>query len=521
MLSSEQIMTTTANGAISHPRTGSACLDYFSKCLARSKASATPDEEIKRIASAAWDESPLDLMRLLAHKRDCRGGAGERHVSKVTWRWLVEEHYSTALLNLRHVPFYGRWKDLVDYFMNTAAENAALELFSTQLSTDIETLNRVHQELELSENATRELQKTLGTISLAAKWAPTEGGSRDRLTKCSHKLASILRTKMGLGEEPSHSKLMKWYRTSVISPLRDSIGVVERLMCLQKWTEIDFSKVPSKALLLYSKKCFPAHAAERFAQWQQDVLAGRAKMNASQVDPYEVVHQLIHNPSPAALPTLEAFYQKQVEELRSKGDLGDSLVMADVSGSMAGTPMTVSVSMAIWMSALASAPFRDVFLTFESTPRFVDLSACSTLQEKVNCTLRAPWGGSTDLQAAFELLLSRAIEKRVSSDEMPKKLFIVSDMQFDVAGGGNLFTNYETIVAKYRASGYTIPEIVFWNVSGIINDTPVTRDTRGVAMISGFSKSLIGMFLTGKPIPSPYEVMRLAIDNERYARMTI
>lgn len=534
-------MTTTANGALSHASTGSARLNYFSKALSRDKAHATSDSDIELMAAAAWDESPLDLLKLMAHKRDCRGGAGERHVARVTWKWLANNHPADALVNLPHMAFFGRWDDHLD-LVGTPLESAALQLMAEQLVHDMEVLKSSTSALERIPSDTldetliaerKEAVKQLGTLSLAAKWAPTEGGAADKHTtengsRVSTALAQLAWSyahRAGGLTAPAVTPttvqtVMKWYRTQILSPLRDATNVVERLMCASKWDEIKFEKVPSKAMSLYARKCFPKHEPERFAQWQADVLAGRAKMNTSQVDPYEVVGRLVQGKAtPEEIPTLEAFYQKQVAELRTRGDLGNTVVLADVSGSMAGTPMCVSVAMAIWMSALAKPPYRDSFITFESAPRFVSCEA-ETLVEKVRKVMESPWGGSTNLQAAFNLILNRAVDTHLVPEEMPRRLIIVSDMQFNMACESNFLTNYEVIRSKYRTAGYTMPEIVFWNVNGATTDCPVTKDTPGVALVGGFSKDLINLFLKNEPIRSPYDLMRATIDAERYSRIT-
>jgi len=525
-------MTVTENGAISNIDTGSSCLDYFSKAMSRDKEHCTPDETIVSMLNSAWKESPRDVLRLIAHKRDCRGGAGERHVACVSWKWLATNHPRIADANLENVPFYGRWQDLLDYFIDTPLEEQALDLMVSQLLNDYKTMRSAHRMIESltdeSDNSIREeAAKKLGTLTLCAKWAPSEGCKYDKIKRAgagrypvSHIVARKLYNKFN-PSEAVHNHRMKWYR-GVLSELRDSTNVVERLLCMKKWDDVEFSKIPSKAISLYSQKCFPKHMPERFRHWQIDVLAGKAKMNTSQVDPYEVVNRFIYkNPSPAEIPTLEAFYKLQVEELLKKGNLSNSLVIADVSGSMSGTPMAVSVSMAIWMSAITSPAFRDKFITFCSDPEFIDLCTCSTLQDKITKTMTAPWGMSTDLQKVFDLILSRAKTFNLKQEDMPTRLFIISDMQFNVACEPNLFTNFEVIKAKYRDSGYEVPEIVFWNVAGHTTNSPVSKDDKGVALVSGFSKDLINLFMLNEKLKSPYEVMRLAIDNSRYDRMIL
>ena len=309
------------------------------------------------------------------------------------------------------------------------------------------------------------------------------------------------------------------------------------MLCAQKYDQVDFSKLPSRALAIYSRKCFPAHMPDRFKSWQADVLAGKAKINTSQVDPYEIVSRLIgywmtqHNhysyykaATPAEIATLESFYADQVAKYQAQMaetgvSLGNTMVIADVSGSMYGTPLAVSISLAIWMSALNTPDFRDLFMTFHEQPKMIDLSDCTTLYQRVVRTVEAEWGGSTNLQAAFDLILQRAVERHLDQSDMPKRLVIVSDMQFDTACQPNVFTNFETITAKYREAGYQMPQLVFWNVRGNTTDSPVTKDTHGTTLIGGFSKSLINLLLLDEPLKTPMEMMFQTIDSPDFDRM--
>lgn len=331
---------------------------------------------------------------------------------------------------------------------------------------------------------------------------------------------------------------MRWYRKAFLSPLREVIGIVERYLCQQKYDQIDFSKVPGVALKIYSKKTFTTvkrpELAARFAQWQQDVLSGKAKMNSGTVDPYEVVDLLCsHKASKEQLPTLEAYYKTQVETLRSKlaekyGDqVPSSVFVVDTSGSMSGTPLVVALSLGIWGSAVANPAWRDLFFTFSSTPSIVSLADCKTLQERVNVAREANWGMSTDLQATLDLILSTAQNQKLTPEQMPSRLVIISDMQFNIAiPGAEIFTNLEVTKVKYRKAGYDMPIVVFWNVRGNTDSktgAPATATDHGVIMLSGFSKSLLTLIMEGDEInvPTPQDIMLKALSDERYDRLTV
>lgn len=535
-------MTYTENGALAHLSTGQKCLDFFFKVMARDKRTAMSDENIVCHMKDAWNECPQVALRLIANLRDIRGntGKGERHAAEVCWKWLLENHPEQLAANMHHIPFFGRWKDLLDITVGTDYEVPMFQLYARQLLTDLEAYKNGFAAEDPVERS-----RFYGQISLAAKWAPTEKCTYDKQAKlagrptASFLLASSLQSISPDAPEVAGTQLMQWYRKTFLTPLRKVIGVVETYLCQKQFENIDFNKVPGVALKMYSKKTFPSpkrpELARRFLEWQRDVLNGKAKINSGTVDPYQVVESLLnHTVTEAQIPTLEAFYQSQIRDIRQKlkdrfgseDKIPTSVFVADVSGSMSGTPMTVSIAMAIWGSSIAHPAWRDMFFTFSSQPSIVSLKGQKTLQDKVHATAKADWGGSTDLQATYDLILKKAQKEGLKQSEMPSRLVIVSDMQFNQACQGNVFTNLEVTRAKFRSAGYDMPIVVFWNVRGNTDSktgAPALANEQGVIMISGFAKSLLTLIMEGDDIvvPTPTDMMLQALLDERYDRLTV
>jgi hypothetical protein len=129
---------------------------------------------------------------------------------------------------------------------------------------------------------------------------------------------------------------------------------------------------------------------------------------------------------------------------------------------------------------------------------------------------------STNIQAVFDLILNKAKASKVSEDEMPTMVLILSDMEFDYAGGRNWNdTAQQMIERKYTEAGYTMPKIVYWNIqSRGDNNKPVQFDKNGTCLVSGFSPSLLTSLLAGKEM-TPYSMMMSVIGSERYACVTV
>nr|GEZ89872.1 hypothetical protein [Tanacetum cinerariifolium] len=132
------------------------------------------------------------------------------------------------------------------------------------------------------------------------------------------------------------------------------------------------------------------------------------------------------------------------------------------------------------------------------------------------------WGMNTDFQKVFDLILEVASNNRLSEDEMIKRVFVFSDMEFDQASSNPWETDYQAIKRKFSMKGYrgAVPEIVFWNLRDS-QATPVPRKENGVALVSGFSKNLMTLFMEDMGSINPESVMDLAISGEEYNKLVV
>jgi len=186
-------------------------------------------------------------------------------------------------------------------------------------------------------------------------------------------------------------------------------------------------------------------------------------------------------------------------------DLGKLVALVDVSGSMSGTPMEAAIALGILVSELAAPTFRDRVLTFESVPNWVDLSSHTSIRDKVRACEQAPWGGSTNFEAACERILGAAEAAKLPPDEVPD-LIVFSDMQFDEARGrgGRWETAFERLQRRFAEVGqrvcgapYAAPRIIFWNLRANTVGFPVAKDTPNVQLLSGYSPALLKLVVSG------------------------
>ena len=341
--------------------------------------------------------------------------------------------------------------------------------------------------------------------SLAAKWAPTEGDSLDRKSGVFKSLATEMKV--------SPRALRKQYLT----PLRAYLKIVERFMCDREWGEIDYNKVPSCAMKRL-KKSFEKHDETRFQEWRDALQKGDpkvAKVNAKQLQPHELVREM--RTSCHADGVCAAQWKIMEEECMKNGSLDNDIAVVDTSTSMHSPdylPYDVACAMGLLISKCSVGKFKHHVLTFNSVPAFAVIKD-APIYDRWRQLSSISWGGSTNIQATFELILNRGKECKLTQEDMPKRLWIISDMQFNQVNGYGAVTNFEAIEKMYAASGYTRPQIVFWNVNGSSSDFPVSVGDHGTALISGFSPSVMKAVLEGDDSFSPYGIMRKSLDSDR------
>lgn len=466
-------------------------------------------------------ESLLDTFLLVFHLRDCRGGKGERELGRRAFVWLFV-NYPVEFRRVMHLlPEYGRWDDLIELFPGvlnlTDLDKVRVEYMATIPS--VEYLHNLHalQNMAVQLMATQLRQDRQNMLegklcSLCAKWTPTEGDSQDHKTKVFKTLAKAV------GVSPR--SLRKNYNTA----LRAYLNIVEVYITNNGWDKVNFNTVPSCAMKRL-KKAFEKHETARFAEWRAALKLGDpkvAKVNAKQLYPHELVREM--RKRGVSDPVTEAQWNVIVDEVRKLGSLKDAVVVVDTSSSMESMeclPLDVAVAMGMVISEVVEGAFHGQVITFNTVPAFQVVPDGSAF-DRFRAIRTMPWGGSTNLEGTFKLILSRAQECKLSQEDMPKRLFIVSDMQFNqidsALDGLSAKTNWERIDSMYRASGYSRPQIVFWNVNGSSTDFPVTAGEQGTALVSGFSPAILKTLLRGEDLDS-MKVLRVALDDPRYDKV--
>lgn len=495
-LKEENNETRTENLARTFKSTKSHLVDLFSMGGA---VRNREDNEVISLFSKALSEDQLLALKCMFYLRDIRGGQGERKVFRLMYKYLADTHPNLAIMNMVHIQFYGRWDD---YFClrNTDLEHLYIDLMTTQLQVDLKEMERKKP------------------ISLLAKWLPSENTS----SKTTKELARYMRHKIG--------KNSKQYR-KMLSKLRAHLKIVERDMCANEWKAIDYERVPSRASMIY-RQAFKRHDEEGYKKYLDSVEKGEKEIKTSTLYPYDIVRAI--GMKGQYDKTLDLQWKNQIDWLEGKSE--NSLVVCDTSGSM-GTfgskgyrnpePIYISVSLAMYFAERNTGAFHNHFITFSVQPELQEIIGNDIYSKLVNLS-NAHWDGNTNFQAVFDMILKVARRNNISDDDMVKKIYVISDMEFDMADGvhGSYWgesqepTNFEAIKKKYNAAGYTMPMLIFWNVDSRQNNVPVMADERNVLMVSGSSPSIFKTLMSGKSY-TPYDIMLETLNSERYDRVTI
>ena len=478
-LKREANMTHTENGAVTYRSTQSECLDLFATIGALRRES---DEEITDRFLRAYAEDADLAMKTLFFARDVRGGIGERRVFRTILKWLAANEPQSLEKNIPYIAEYGRYDDLLA-LMGTPCEGKALQYIKKQLAAD------------------RAALESGDSVSLLAKWLPSVNASNQDTVRQAKRIARA----MGMNDAQ--------YRKT-LSALRGKISIIENNLREKDYT-FDYSKQPSKAMFKY-RKAFMRNDGERYGNFMNRVAQGVDQLHTGALTPYEMIKPFFNrgSVSDAERKAIDATWKAQEDFTGGE----NALVVIDGSGSMYGgadpIPATVALSLGIYYAERNTGVFRNHFITFSRKPKLVEIKG-KDIYEKVRYCHQFNEVANTNIQRVFELILKTAVKNCVPREDMPAKLYIISDMEFDYCTEDSSLTNFEYAKRLFAAHGYQLPDVVFWNVASRNQQQPVKVNDKGVALVSGCNPRIFSMVKAG--ILSPYAFMMDVLGSERYS----
>lgn len=500
-----------------------------------------PTSMVRSVLQNGTPNQVADLFVMVFVTRNCRGGKGEKKLSFDTFLETWRKYPDTAQKLLALFPHYGYWKDLLLLMVQATEDKlffnekdlsvAAMRLMKEQLTKDLAELSSYKNKLKecMDETEIKQLKSKGPEISLLAKWLPREGSSLDKQVEFVQNFTCESGTEW-------QSKAKAQYRRQV-TELTSFLDLPEVLLAAKREEEIKFGRVASKATMnlrrvflnelkdggIRSRDPKRIALADRFLRH-----VVKKGLKGAQLMPHEIVKKIMHNHriSKTEELVLDAQWkdlwknvleqtQKMAETQGCEFSPSQMVALCDVSGSMGGLPMEVAIALSLGISEITHSAFRGMILTFESQPRWHIVDPSDSIAQKVRSLMRAPWGGSTDFAAAYDMILEVARSKKLSRDEMPS-LIVFSDMQFNVAAGygggyyyggkrptGSLDTMHDAIRKKFarvaKELGWSDAQpnpIVYWNLRNT-GGHPVDKDTANAVLLSGFSPSLLKLVMYG------------------------
>ena len=453
-----------------------------------------------RLFITSYEEDPLYTMKWLMYARHIKLGLGERDVFRMMLTKIGDLYPEMALHFIIGTELwnYGRWDDVLRIFFDTTSSvlrDGLGELIANQFRRDV-------------------MGCGLGdSISLLAKWMPSNNTSSKQKRSEAVILQSLL-----------HLSAREYRKT--LSRLREHLAVVDRKASLNQWNDINYNHVPSKANLKY-RNAFLKHDEERRQAYLTSLEKGddSVKINANSMFLYDIVQAYVKVDScwDSSLNPYDETLEQLWNAQDSPKDYDDILVIRDGSGSMGQqlsgnssvTALSVADSIALYCAQHnKNESFKNRFITFSNRPQVVDVSMCETLRDKLRRLHRFDDYSNTDIEATFDLILDTAVKNHLRQEELPSACLIISDMQFDQATKHEDNTTViESCRQKFEALGYTMPRLIFWNVSVYAYNTiPVQMHPSGVILVSGFSKSIVDMVVSREV--NPERALKVELDSK-------
>ncbi|KAK1286057.1 hypothetical protein QJS10_CPB20g00930 [Acorus calamus] len=562
-------MGRTENNSATYLSSGNPCLDFFFQVVPDTKS-----KTITRLLKSAWDRDPLKSLKLVCHLRGVRGtGKSDREGFYSSALWIHDHHPKTLALNVAPIAGFGYIKDLPEILHRILNGADVREVQKRQylswkskgflgfknpkkgkpghktpeeVKAEVSAKRKEKREKAaakaveryahdpnyrllydlvsdfFAESLVADLERLrsgkLNEIGLAAKWCPSLYSPYDRSTLLCE---GIARRVFPVESYPEYAEIEEAHyvyrvrdrlRKEVLVPLRAAFELPEVYMAANKWGSLPYERVASVAMKNY--KClFMKRDRERFGKYLESVRKGEKKIAAGALLPHEILAE--------AYDKEVEDWRRMVSDLQEKGKLRNCIAVCDVSGSMSGTPMDVCVALGMLVAELSEEPWKGKVITFSARPQLHVIKG-KTLAKKMRFVTNMDWGTNTNFQAVFDRILEVAVEGRLEPEKMIKRVFVFSDMEFDQASDRRWETDYMVIRRKFEEKGYgsAVPEIVFWNLRDS-RSTPVKSMDKGVALVSGFSKNLLKLFLERDGVIDPEIVMDDAVAGEEYSKLVV
>jgi hypothetical protein len=507
--------TLTDNGADAFSTSLSSNLDLFSNICRNTSV-------IPYFRKAYKEDRELSLRNAL-YILDCRAGQGERKLFSDIVHFLSKEAPDDACLLISHIGRLGYFKLLRQIASKKGVTDVVFSMCVNVLCKEV-----------------------IAGNMLAYKYVPSE----NLKAKHGEFMWAIIDTLIANNEielkNPDSQAVDNTVKLTLFRKYMAKRKSVEKLMSSGKWSDIDYSHVPSLAMNKY-KSAFKKHDGARFSEYITSLKTGKdskgndvkTKVNASVLYPYDVFKNLAFDGySRGWLDTRWSvdgdldqdelsLMESQWSALPNYMTSANVLPMVDLSASMLDSSgvngmniMQIAAALALYISTKNTGAFRNQGISFSLAPVLFSLPEGASLVEKYNTILGNNCNLNTNIVRAFEELLDFSTSNKIPESDMPEYMIILSDMQFDAHIRGAYTYNetaHKKIVSMYKTHGYKAPVLVYWNLTPSDNSTPVQMHETGTVLVSGSSPTVVKNILSGNlEIVTPQDLMLDVLLSDRY-----
>ena len=435
----QQKFTRTENGAIQFRTSGNRVLDFFAEIGSARRMLMHNKQAVYNLFANAIAENPQQAMAVMFWTRAIRLGAGERDVFYALLGFAYKNFPDFVKDNLDIVGKLGYYKDYVRIAM--AIPNL---------------------EDDIAKIFAREIKQ--GNY-FACKWIPRR---------------TLIWSKV--------KKLLNMTNADFRRLIARSAETTEQKICAQKISEIDYSKVPSKAFNNY-REIFFRKDRERFMQSLIE-----SHINTGAIYPHEIF-DILYQTTFISESDKKIIINAQWRNLKNFISPNMRFItVLDTSASMYYASR-IAYPLAIYCSEHLDGFFKDKVISFSRDARYFDLSTCENVVEKYQKLNEYSIVENTNIASVFKLLLDTAIENNIPKEEMPNCLLILSDMQFDNGAtyDGTLINNLKS---DYKYAGYEFPAIIYWNLEAT-NTGIADNQNANATFVSGFNPKIMESILAG------------------------
>jgi hypothetical protein len=548
---------------LAYASSGDPCVDFFFQVV----PGVTSDTDLAALLDASWSRDALTALKLVCHLRGVRGlGKSDRDGFYAAALWMHAHHPRTLAANLANFARFGCLKDLPEILYlvlhgprevdqrkgDGRRRRAKRRRVVDEAKAAKERLNKEAQLAQAalaryaSDEAFRHLYDRVADtfakllksdiehlragdtskIGLAAKWCPSLRSSYDRATLLCEAIARRIFPResnqeyLDLSDEHYTYRVRNLLRREVLVPLRKVLELPEVYMSAGQWDELPYARVASVAMNKY-KEVFQKRDKPRVVGFFDEVRTGRARVAAGAVLPHDLIAAALKGEHDEAA---DLQWRSMVSALAAEGRLDNCIAVCGLTGAATDPAVSAAIALGLLISELSLEPWKGRVITFDEMHQLHKLHG-GTLKEKLQPLVAAlgPRKKGANLQGVFSKILSTAVTGGLRRDMMVKRVFVLSDMDFDGwAGPASAWdTEYQGICSRFSDEGFAAPEVVFWNLGTSTASMPVVAAQEVAALVSGFSKNLVRLFLEADGNLTPASVMADAISGPDYDALEV